>query len=105
MKRLLKFPTLAGPAVLVEIEEAESGGLVKASRADREAAAVPTALDDALAAALPLAAVAAGFLEQAEAAGLAVELAFGVRLTAEGEAILTPGFEAANFRLTVRRRS
>lgn len=102
MKRLYKFQVGSNEIAFVEIEEPDSGGLVRASRADREAIETSVSIENALAHALPMAKAAAGLLKEIDTGHAQAEISFGIRLTPDGEAIVTPGSEQANFRLSLR---
>ena len=98
MKRLVEFPLQEGGSVVVQIDEPDIGGTVRAARGDTIEQAKET-LEDALNKVLP---AARSIVEKLE--GMRpneVEVTFGISLSFKAGAFITAGTDA-NFGVTVR---
>jgi hypothetical protein len=101
MKHLVEFPLEDGSSVVIEVDEPETGGTVRASRSDTLAKAKET-LEDALDKVLP---VTKSVVEKLRSIGNKpdeIEVAFGVKLTTTAGAIIASATAEANFDVTLR---
>jgi hypothetical protein len=98
MKRLVEFPLQEGGSVVVQIDEPDIGGSVRAARGDTIEQAKET-LEDALDKVLP---AARNVVERLQ--GMRpneIEVNFGISLSFKAGAFITAGTDA-NFGITVR---
>lgn len=98
MKRLVEFPLEEGGSILVQIDEPETGGTVRAARGDAIEKAQET-FEDALNKVLP---AAKSVVEQLR--GIRpdeIEVTFGINLNAAAGAFIASVGSAANFGVTV----
>lgn len=102
MKRLYKFPLEnKDQYVLVEIETSEGGRVVRAARASDEATEASASFSDAVSKIQPLVLSLRQILNQDDATKDYTDVAFGVKLTPDGEILVTAGQSDANFLVTV----
>jgi len=97
MKRLVEFPLQGEGTILVEVDEPETGGTVRAARGDTIETAKET-LEDALNKVLP---ATHSIVEKIQ--GMrpnAIEVTFGIKLSFKAGAFITAGTDA-NFGVTV----
>ncbi len=101
MKTIYKYPIKdSNETVLVEIE-AEGGQMVKASRAGTDAKLATGNLDEAFAKLQPMMPALAATLKSFVTDGQGSQISFGVKLTYDGDALITSGQGDANFIVTV----
>ena len=101
MKAIYKFPVKdSDKTILVELET-EGGQMVKASRASDTAKSATGNLDDAFAKLQPIIPTLTTALKAFAASGKSAEIAFGIKLTSDGDALVTSGQGDANFIVTV----
>jgi Trypsin-co-occurring domain 1 len=98
MKRLVEFPLEEGGSVVVQIDEPDTGGTVRAARGDAIEQAKET-LEDALNKVLPAARSVVEKLENMRPNE--IEVTFGISLSFKAGAFITTGTDA-NFGVTVR---
>lgn len=101
MKHLVEFPLEDGSSVVIEVDEPETGGTVRAGRNDTLAKAKET-LEDALDKVLP---VTKSVVEKLRSIGNKpdeIEVAFGVKLTTTAGAVIASATAEANFDVTLR---
>jgi len=103
MKEIYKYPLKnSSETVLVEIET-EGGQMVKASRARDKAKAATGNLDDAFIKLQPMIPALAEALKSFASSGENADIAFGVKLTNDGDALVTSGQNEANFIVTIQQ--
>jgi hypothetical protein len=98
MKRLVEFPLQEGGSVVVQIDEPDVGGTVRAARGDTIDQAKET-LEDALNRVLPAAHSVVEKLQSMRPNE--IEVTFGISLSFKAGAFITAGTDA-NFGVTVR---
>ena len=101
MKHLVEFPLEGGGSVVIEVDEPETSGTVRASRGDTLAKAKET-LEEALNNVLP---VTKSIVEKLRSIGNRpdeIEVAFGVKLTTTAGAVIASATAEANFDITLR---
>ncbi len=101
MKHLVEFPLEDGGSVVIEVDEPETSGTVRASRGDTLAKAKET-LEEALNNVLP---VTKSVVEKLRSIGNKpdeIEIAFGVKLTTTAGAVIASATAEANFDVTLR---
>ena len=97
MKRLVEFPLQEGGSVVVQIDEPDLGGTVRAARGDSLEQAKDT-LEDALSKVLPAARSVVERLQVMRPNE--IEVTFGISLSFKAGAFITAGTDA-NFGVTV----
>jgi len=102
MKRLVEFPLEDGTSMLVEIEEPDQGGLVKASRSDNVVAKAYQTLEKSLEKVKPAAQFVIQKLRELHDAPDEVQVSFGLKLSAEAGAVLASGGVEANYIVTLK---
>lgn len=98
MKRLVEFPLQGGGSIIVQIDEPEVGGTVRAARGDVIEKARDT-LEDALNRVIPATKSVATQLKSIRPDE--IEVTFGITLSMQAGAFITAGSDA-NFGATVR---
>lgn len=101
MKHLVEFPLEDGSSIVVEIDEPETAGTVRASRGEALAKAKET-LEEAFDKVLP---VTKSVVEKLRSIGNRpdeIEVAFGVKLTTTAGAVIASAAAEANFDVTLR---
>ena len=101
MKHLVEFPLEEGGSVVIEVDEPESEGTIRAGRGDTIIKAKET-LEEALNKVLP---VTKSIVEKLRSVGNSpdeIEINFGVKLNAAAGAIIASASAEANFDVTVR---
>lgn len=101
MKHLVEFPLEDGNSVVIEIDEPEAGGTVRASRGDTLAKAKET-LEEALEKVLPVTKSVVEKLRNIGNRPDEIEVAFGVKLTTTAGAVIASATAEANFDVTLR---
>src|SRR5215467_14300770 len=101
MKHLVEFPLEEGGSIVVEIDEPETGGTVRADREDKIEKARET-FEDALNKVLPVTKTVVKKLRDMESRPDEIEVTFGVNLSTMAGAVIASASAAANFSVTVR---
>jgi hypothetical protein len=101
MKRLVEFPLEEGGSIVVEIDEPETGGTVRAGRDDKIEKATET-FEDALNKVLPAAKTVVEKLRSMASRPDEIEVTFGVNLSTRAGAFIASASVEANFGVTVR---
>lgn len=102
MGELLEFKTEAGDSVLVEVEESSGGPVTRGGRAADAVVEASESLEQVL---VRLGPAMRGIVAQLRAAADwpdAVEVEFGVKLSADCNVIIARGGGEANFRIALR---
>lgn len=101
MKRLVEFPLEDGTTMLVEIDDPEQGGLVKASLSEKIAKAQQT-LEKSLERVQPAAQFVIAQLRELHDAPDEVQVSFGLKLSADAGAVLASASAEANYTVTLK---
>ena len=101
MKRLVEFPLAEGGSIIVEIDEPETGGTVRAGREDNIEKARET-FEDALNKVLPATKTVVEKLRGMASKPNEIEVTFGVNLSTMAGAVIASASASANFGVTVR---
>lgn len=101
MKHLVAFPLKGGGNMIVEVDEPESEGTVRAGRGDVIARAKET-LEEALSNIMPATREVAEHLRSAGNRPDEIEITFGIKLNTAAGAIIASASAEANFNVTVR---
>lgn len=101
MKHLVEFPLEDGSNVVVEVDEPETGGTVRAGRGDTIVKARET-LEEALDNVLPVTKSIVTRLRSVGNKPDEIEVAFGVKLTTTAGAVIASATAEANFNVTLR---
>jgi hypothetical protein len=99
MKHLVEFPLQDGGSIVIEVDEPESQGTIRAGRGDAVVKAKET-LEEALNHVLPVTKSVTEKLRSIENRPDGIEISFGVKLTTRFGAIIAVGAEA-NFGVKV----
>ncbi len=102
MKRLVEFPLEDGTTMLVEIEEPDLGGLVKASHADGVIVKAHQTLEKSLEKVKPAAQFVIQQLRKLHDAPDEVQVSFGLKLSADAGAVLASAGAEANYTITLK---
>lgn len=102
MKRLVEFPLEDGTSMLVEIEEPDQGGIVRASRSDGVIDKAHQTLEKSLEKVKPAAQVVIQKLRELHEAPDEIQVSFGLKLSAEAGAVLASGGIEANYTVTLK---
>lgn len=102
MKRLIEFPLEDGGSLLVEVAEPEKGGIVPASRAGEAIVRAQQTLEKSLEKVRPAADFIISQLRKLHDAPDEIEVAFGLKLSAEAGAILAAAGAEANYTVTLK---
>ena len=102
MKRLIEFPLEDGTTMLVEIDEPEQGGLVKASRTGDVIVKAQQTLEKALENVQPAAQFVIQQLRKLHDSPDEIQVAFGLKLSAEAGAVLAAAGAEANYTVTLK---
>ena len=101
MKHLVEFPLEEGGSIVVEVDEPESAGTIRAARGETIAKAEKT-FEEALNKVLP---VTKSIVEKLRSFGNEpdeIEICFGVKLNTVAGAVIASASAEANFDVTVR---
>ncbi len=101
MKRLVEFPLKEGGSILVQVDEPESGGTVRAGREEAIEKTEKT-FEDALNRVLPAAKSVVEKLQSMASRPDEIEVTFGINLSAKAGAFIALATAEANFGVTVR---
>src|SRR5207253_8980229 len=100
MKRLVEFPLAEGGSILVQIDEPEIGGTVRAGREETIEKARET-FEDALNRVLPAARSVVEKLRSMGSKPDEIEVTFGINLSTQAGAFIASATAEANFGITV----
>ena len=101
MKRLVEFPLEEGGSILVQIDEPESSGTVRAGREETIEKAMET-FEEALNRVLPAAKSVVEKLRNMGSKPDEIEVNFGINLSTQAGAFIASATAQANFGVTVR---
>lgn len=101
MKHFVAFPLKEGGSIVIEVDEPESEGTVRAGRGDAVVKAKET-LEEALGNVLPATREVAEHLRKAGNRPDEIEVTFGIKLSTAAGAIIASASAEANFNVTVR---
>jgi hypothetical protein len=101
MKRLVEFPLKEGGSIVVEIDEPETGGTVRAGREDTIEKARET-FEDALNKVLPVTKTVVEKLRSMASKPDEIEVTFGVKLNTVAGVVIASASAEANFGVTLR---
>src|SRR6266704_1422670 len=101
MKHLVEFPLEEGGSIVVEIDESETGGTVRAGREDKIEKARET-FEEALNKVLPATKTVVEKLRGMASKPDESEVTFGINLSTMAGAVIASASVAANFGVTVR---
>lgn len=101
MKRLVEFPLEDGTTMLVEIDEPEQGGLVKASLSEKIAKSQQT-LEKSLEKVQPAAKFVIAQLRKLNDSPDEIQVSFGLKLSADAGAVLASAGAEANYTVTLK---
>lgn len=102
MKRLIEFPLEDNTTLLVEVIEPEQGGIVPASRAGEAISKAQQTLEKSLEKVRPAAQFVIKQLRKLHDAPDEIEVAFGLKLSAEAGAVLAAASAEANYAVTLK---
>ena len=101
MKHLVEFPLEEGGSIVVEIDEPETGGTVRAGREDTIEKAKET-FEEALNKVLPATKTVVEKLRSMSSRPDEIEVTFGINLSTVAGAFIASASAGANFGVTVR---
>ena len=101
MKRLAEFPLEEGGSIVIQIDEPETGGTVRAGREDKIEQARET-FEEALGKVLPATKTVVEKLRSMASRPHEIEVTFGVNLSTMAGAFIASASAEANFGVTVR---
>ncbi len=101
MRRLVEFPLEEGGSIVVDIDEPEMGGTVRAGREDKIEKARET-FEDALNKVLPVTKTVLEKIRVMASKPNEIEVTFGINLSTMAGAFIASASAAANFGVTVR---
>ncbi len=101
MKRLVAFPLEEGGNIVIEIDEPETGGTVRAGREDKIEQARET-FEEALNKVLPATKTVVEKLRGMVSKPDEIEVTFGINLSTMAGAVIAAASAGANFGVTVR---
>jgi hypothetical protein len=101
MKHLVEFPLEDGNSIVVEIDESETGGTVRANRGDKIEKAKET-LEEALDRVLPATKSIVEKLWSIVNKPDETEVTFGIKLSTVAGAVIASATAEANFNVTLR---
>jgi hypothetical protein len=101
MKHLVEFPLEEGGSIVVEIDEPETGGTVRAGREDKIERARET-FEESLNKVLPVTETVVEKVRGMAGRPDEIEVTFGVKLSTIAGAVIASASAAANFSVTVR---
>lgn len=100
MKHLVEFPLKEGGTTIIEVDEPESEGTVRAGRGDVIARAKET-LEDALGNVVPAARAIAEHVHKAGNRPDEIDITFGIKLSTAAGAIIASASAEANFNVSL----
>lgn len=102
MKRLIEFPLQEGGSMLVEVDEPETGGVVKASRAGEAAEKATQTLEEAIDKIKPAAQSIITQLRGLHDEPDEVAVEFGIKLSAAAGAFVASASVEANYKVSLK---
>ncbi len=103
MTTVIKFPLEnSEEQILIEVQKTGGGGLVKASRTRDRAQIANETLETVLRKAKPVAQAIVATLGDLTTQTSAVEIEFGIKLTDDCEAIVSPATNQGNFKVILK---
>ncbi len=102
MRRLVEFSLEDGNSILVEVEEPELGGLVRASRTDEVITKAKQTLEKSLENVKPAAQFVIAQLRKLHDAPDEIQISFGLKLSAEAGAVLASAGAEANYNVVLK---
>ncbi len=102
MKRLVEFTTDDNACILVEVDEPESGGLVRAARPGEVIIKASMSFDDALEKVKPVASKIIGKLRGLHDQPDEITVEFGLKLSADAGAVVASAGVEANYTVTLK---
>ena len=102
MRRIVEFPLEDGDTFLVEIDEPEQGGLVKAAVGTGTVAKAQLTLEKSLEKVRPAAQFIIQRLRTLQDAPDEIEVTFGLKLSTEAGAVLASAGAEANYTVTLK---
>jgi NTP-dependent ternary system trypsin peptidase co-occuring protein len=104
MKSLIEYPLVGGGSVLVEVDQPEAEGVVRAARPGEIAARASQTFEDALDSIRPAIASLMSKLKELSAPGQ-IGVEFGIKLGAKAGAVFTSADVEANFKVSLTWKS
>ncbi|MET0625632.1 MAG: CU044_2847 family protein [Pyrinomonadaceae bacterium] len=101
MKQLVEFSLDDGTSVLVEVDEPETGGVVRAGRAGEIVEKVQYTFSEALDRVKPAAETIINKLRTLDVTPDEIQVEFGIKLSAEAGAFFASASTEANFAITL----
>lgn len=101
MKRLVEFPLQDGGSILVEVEEPEKEGIVRAGRGNEVVQKIQYTFEEALSSIKPAAETIIDNLRNLRLAPDEINVEFGLKLSAEAGAFFASASTEANFAITL----
>lgn len=102
MKRLIEFPLENGDSILVEVDEAEEGTLVKAALTSEVVAKAQQTFEQALEKVKPASSAIIKKLRNLSDPPDEITVAFGLKLSAEAGAVVASASADANYTVTLK---
>lgn len=102
MKKLVEFPLEDGTSILVEVDEVEAGGVVKASRGSETIAKAQKTFEEAMDKVKPAASAIIAKIRSLSDSPDEVEVEFGLKLSAEAGAFVASAGVEANYKVTLK---
>lgn len=102
MKRLVEFPLQDGTSILVEVDETEAGGVVRASRAGDAVQKAQKTFEDAMDKVRPAASAIIAKIRGLHDSPDEVEVEFGLKLSADAGAFVASAGVEANYKVTLK---
>ena len=102
MKKLVEFPLEDGTSILVEVEENEAGGVIKAARAGDTVEKASKTFEQAMDKVRPAASAIIAKIRGLHDAPDEVEVQFGLKLSAEAGAFVAAAGVDANYAVTLK---
>jgi hypothetical protein len=102
MKRLIEFPLEDGTSIIVEVDEPETGGVVRASRGSDTIAKAQKTFEEAMDKVKPAASTIIAKIRSLSDAPDEVEVQFGLKLSADAGAFVASASLEANYTVTLK---
>ena len=102
MKHLVEFPLEDGSSILVEVEDAEMGGVVRASRGSETIAKAQKTFEEAMDKVKPAASTIIAKLRSLHDSPDEIEVEFGLKLSADAGAFVASAGMEANYTVTLK---
>ena len=101
MKQLVEFPLEDGTTILVEVDAPEEGGMVPAARGGEVVAKAQQTFENALETIRPAARAIVAKLRALHDPPDEIEVAFGLKMSAEAGAFIAAAGVKANYKITL----